>query len=38
MAIEQAPSETMPEAIPSEPPQEVVAVAKKRKPRSKKSE
>jgi hypothetical protein len=38
MAAEVEPSGTMPEEIPAQPIQEVVAVAKKRKPRSKKSE
>jgi lambda family phage portal protein len=38
MAAEVEPSGTMPEEIPAQPIQEVVAVAKKRKSRSKKSE
>jgi lambda family phage portal protein len=38
MAAEADPSGTMPEAIPAQPIEQVVAVAKKRKPRSKKSE
>jgi hypothetical protein len=40
MAMQENPSGTMPEQIPAEPIQEVVAVAgpKKRKPRAKKTE
>ena len=40
MAMQEDPSGTMPEQIPAEPIQEVVAVAapKKRKPRAKKTE